>query len=452
MTANPLIFRTYDIRGVFPTDINEDFALHVGKAFGTYLQKRGLSKCVLGRDDRQSSPTISKKVSEGLLSTGCDVVDVGITLTPLIHFFTSVEDFDAGINVTGSHNPINYNGIKFEFRHAVPFAGDNLKSLIGIMAEEKYAAGCGVYTTKDYLDLYIQCLQKQFKFTNNLSVLFDCGNGATSEISPKVAKALGINLTPLDCTYDPDFPNGVPDPSNQEFMGVLSKKVVEAKADVGFAFDTDGDRVGVVDEKGTVYKNDETLLLLAEDALKRFPGGKIIYDIKSSELVDSVIREKGGIPTMMKTGRSFFLEEMKKGAILGSELSGHTYFGGDYFGFDDGMYAAFRIIQILQEKGKKLSELMSNYPKRVASSEIKLPIEDCKKNDFLEKVVSLVKKSSEYAKVLYIDGVRAYISNTGWFLVRVSGTSPYISIRYEGKDQEEYELLQKKVEELLRQV
>lgn len=444
------IFRKYDIRGIYPTELNEVAAEEIGKAFGSVIRRKGLQNCVLGYDDRESSPSLSKAVTKGLLETGCNVTDVGITLTPLIHFYTSSLSFDGGIMITASHNPKKYNGIKLEFRHAEPYALENLQSLRNMVEEWDYESGDGSYNKTDLTELYVSHLKQQLEFKSKLKIILDCGNGATSLIAPRVFSDLGCPVVPMNCSIDGEFPHGVPNPEDEEFIKGLSAEVVKAKADLGIAFDTDGDRVGFVDEKGVFYRNDLILLVLAKDILKKSPGSKVLFDVKCSEIVPGVIKSLGGVPEMVKTGRATMLEEMKKGAILGAEFSGHTYISHKYFGFDDGIYAALRLVRIMEENKAGLQELTKDFPKVSNTPEIKVPIDDSKKDEVVEKVSKLVSSDSDIIKIITLDGIRAYISQTGWFLIRSSGTSPYLSIRLEGKDPVELSLVQEKLDKILQ--
>lgn len=446
------IFRTYDIRGIYPNEINENIALHIGKAFGTYLIRNGLKTCVIGRDDRASSPSLQDSVVQGLLSTGVDVTDVEVTLMPLIHYFTCTQGFDAGVNITASHNPKKYNGIKLELKSAEPVALERLQELKKTINAEKYVIGQGNVISKDLSELYINDIAGRFKYDSdieNIKIILDCGNGATSSIAPRVFQKLGCNVLPINCSLNALFPNGVPDPENLEFMENFKEKVLNHKADLGIAFDTDGDRVGFIDSQGVIYNNDQILLLLAGNVLKKYPGGTILFDVKSSEIVVEYIKSLGGVPKMIKTGRTYFLEEMKKGAVLGAELSGHTYFGGDYFGYDDGIFTALKMVELLNKEKKPLNLLAEKLPVRISTGEIKIEVPDREKQEIVQKVIKVVGKLREIKRIEKLDGVRAYLSDTGWFLVRSSGTSPYLSIRMEAADTAEFDQVQKVLDSVL---
>jgi phosphomannomutase/phosphoglucomutase len=445
------IFRAYDIRGVYPSEINESVSEWIGKAFGTYLMNNGKKNCVVGRDNRSSSPSISKAFIDGLLSTGCKVTDTGLVITPNIHFLTFTHDFDAGIIISASHNPKEYNGIKLELKYGVPFADGDLTNLADMISLGGFVGGSGELVDEDLSIDYSDYFAGHFAFSP-LKVVVLCGHGAAGGIVPDVLERLGCEVTREECDMLEDFPSGIPNPEDPEYMGRLQKLVLKHKADVGFAFDTDGDRLGVCDEKGIFYANDRILLLFAEDVLKSFPGATIVYDVKSSGVVEEVIAELGGVPKMVKTGRTYYRQELDSGAVLGSELSGHTYFDGDYFGFDDGLYAACRVLKVMDESKKPLSELMSKYPIRFSTPEVKVPCADEIKFEVIKRIEELVIGSGSYENIILIDGVRAYSSKTGWFLIRVSNTTPYLSIRAEGKDKKELIKQQKLVEGVLEKV
>ncbi len=443
------IFRSYDIRGIYPSELNEIYAEHIGKALGTLLRQKNLKNVVVGRDDRVSSPALQKHFISGLLATGCNVTDIGITLTPVIHFLTFSKKFDAGVNVTASHNPKDYNGFRLDYAQAQPLYGNDLQELYKLTNSEHYAVGKGALTQKDLAGTYINFIQKSFTLKKRPKVIIDCGSGATSIIAPRIFRELGCEIIPVYCNYDGNFSHGVPDPEDKLFMHDLSEKVREHSADIGFAFDTDGDRFGVVDEQGTIYDNDKLLLFFAEDILKK-EKGTVVCDVKCSTVASDLVKAFGGAPKVIKTGHPFFVEEMKRGALLGIEFSGHAYFADKYFGYDDGIYAACRVLEILDNATFPLSVLMQKYPKRYHTAEVKIDCHDSQKFSIVEKIKNLVQEAPEFLNVLDIDGVKVQVSKTGWFLIRASNTSPYLSIRIEGETQKEISFLVQQVSELLR--
>ncbi len=446
------IFRNYDIRGTYPEEINYQNSKLIGRVLGTHIWKKGFNNVVVARDDRESSPEISKALIEGLISTGCNVTDIGISLTPVIHFLTCTQNFDLGVVVTASHNPKQFNGFRIDYKHAKSMYGDLILMLRFMIEREEFLSGEGSAEVKDLSPYYIDYLSDKFNFKSSLRVVIDCGCGAASEIAPKIYQNIGCSVIPVNCNYDSNFPHGVPDPENTLFMDEIKENVLKHKADVGFGYDTDGDRFGVVDEKGNIYDTDMILLLFAEYVLKENPGRIVCYDVKCSSAVDDYIRKMGGVPKIMRTGHPYFAEEVQTEAVLGAEFSGHVYFSDDYFGYDDGVYASCRVLKIMQESGKSLSELMAKYPKKASTHEIKVSCPDEEKFKVVNGIKIYLMNEVSYRKMIDIDGVRANITDTGWFLIRASNTSPYLSIRVEGKDEEEKEKILEIVRSALKSV
>lgn len=440
------IFKKYDIRGVYPDEFNEENAREIAKAFGTVLRRKSLKNVVLGRDDRPSSFSVTGEVIKGLRSTGCNVTYIGITVTPAIHFLTFRKEFDAGVNITASHNPKKFNGIKFDLSNAEPFWGDEIQSLYNIVLNKDFKTGSGAFREFELNDDYVNFVSSKFFLKRKIKVVLDCGSGATSEIAPEIFSKIGADLQTIYCDYDSNFPHEVSDPETKIFSDEISQKTLELKGDIGIGFDGDGDRFGVVDEKGKAYSTDEITLLFAKDIISKKGRAKILYDVKSSGVVEDFVKKMGGEPVITRTGRAYFLEEfLNKKADFGGELSGHTYFGDEYFGYDDGIYAACRVLRIMDETKKSLSELMSEFPNPVNTPEIKVKCPDNKKFDVIEKITQQIRsenqKTQKFINIIDIDGVRVKVSDTGWFLIRASNTSPYLSVRAEGKDNTEVEQL-----------
>jgi phosphomannomutase/phosphoglucomutase len=429
------IFRAYDIRGLYPSEINEHGVELVGKALGTLLHKKGAKTIIVGTDNRESSSSLANSMMTGLLSTGINVISNGITVEPACHYFTFLKNIDASVNITASHNPGQFNGIKVDFKHGEPLFGDELASLYDIAKKGDFKVGKGEYKEESYNQKYIDFVSSKFKLKRKIKVVVYCGNGATSEIYPTILENIGAEVEPLRCYLDSDFPNGVPDPESGNFYPELIEQVLESKAELGVGFDGDGDRVGETDEKGNQYKADEMLLLFSKDVLSRHKGATIIFDVKCSQTVENYVKSQGGKPRMMRTGRSFILNEMYSGkALLGGELSGHIYFKDDYFGYDDGIYATCRLLKIMDETGLKLSKLMAEFPKMVSTPELKVTCPDKEKFGVVAKIVKDIKANKSIGELNETDGARVKVSETGWFLIRASNTSPYLSVRAEGKD------------------
>ncbi len=444
------IFRAYDIRGLYPDELNERGSELIGKALGTLLHKKGLKRVVVGRDNRESSAFLANRLMAGLLSTGISVVNNGITVEPACHYFTFLKNIDASVNITASHNPSQFNGIKIDFKNGVPCFGDELTGLYDIVKKGDFKIGKGSYKEESLNQKYIDFVSSKFRLKRRIKIVVYCGNGATSEIYPVILENIGAEVVPLRCYLDSDFPAGVSDPESGNFYSELIEQVTESNADIGVGFDGDGDRMGWMDEKGNQYKTDETMLLFAKDVLSKNPKATIIFDVKSSQILESYIKELGGIPKMMRTGRSFFLDEMYSGrALLGGELSGHIYFKDYYLGYDDGIYAACRLLKIADETGLSLSVLMSEFPKMVSTPEIKVTCSDKEKFNIVAKIVEEIRADKSFDDINETDGARVKVSQTGWFLIRASNTSPYLSLRAEGKDAAEVESILEKTTKLL---
>ena len=442
MTINPAIFRAYDIRGVFPKDIDGKVAELIGKAFGTWLVRNRSKRdqnlsVVVGRDNRFSSDELTAKLVEGLLSTGCDVIDIGLAITPLVHFATIKYDVIAGVMVTASHNPKEFNGFRFDLKNAEPFYGQQIQSLVQVIKEDDYEKGIGKISYKeDVFKDYSKDLTGRIKIDKPFKIVVDCGNGAASKFATDLFLGLGIEVVGLFCNLDGDFPYHQPDPEERINLQTLRLKVVEEKADLGVGFDTDADRFGLVDEKGTPYENDKILILLARDVLKNRPGSKIIFDVKSSYVLEQEIRKLGGTPLYMRTGHPFFRKYMEnnKDVFLGGELSSHTFIRDDYYGYDDGIYAAARVAQIISNSGNKMSEHFFGIPHTAHTEEIKISCSDEKKLDIVRAIG--LRFFNEGYQIGDIDGYRINLDTNSWFLIRASNTSPYISLRFEAENKE----------------
>lgn len=447
------IFRTYDIRGIYPDELSEESIYLIGRAFGTYLKRKELgNNVVLGSDNRSSSSALREALSRGLVESGCNVTDLGIVPTPLVNFLTFEKDIDAGLVVSASHNPSEYNGVKFSLKDAEPLFGNKLQDLLEIINSEVFEEGDGSYKVQDLTNIYLDYLKNQFHFTGTKHFVVNCGNGATSGIAGKIFESLGAKVTLMNDDYDSDFPNGMPNPEDGAYQGQLKSEILKLGADGGFGFDTDGDRVGFVDEKGTIYNADAMLLLFSKDILEKNPGNSIYYDIKCSTYLEDFIKDHGGVPHVTRTGRPFYLKALKddSNAALAGELSCHTFFSDRYHGLDDGIYTACRFIEIMEGDEKAFSEHMTFIPDRIISPELKIPIStDDMKFQIVEKVTRDVLSNEEFPNVLTIDGVKVLYSKTGSFLIRASNTSAVIIIRIEAGDLSEMKILREEVKKLL---
>ena len=439
----PTIFRDYDIRGIVGKDFETTDAEKIGQAFGTYIQEISGPNLLIGRDNRFSSDEIAAHFTRGLLKTGCNVVDTEYSLRPIIALGILKEGFDGGAMITGSHNPPDYNGIKFFTKESLPVFGTQIKKIKELYYSEKFLQGDGEISYTDISELYFEETVPKFERISNLKVVIDCGNGTASKFAPVLFRKLGAKVESLYCNLNGSYPYHTPNPEARVNTLDLSNVVRQEKADLGLAFDTDGDRFGVVDEKGKFYENDLTLLVLAKELLKKHPGSKIIFDVKASYVLEDEIKKAGGIPIMMPTGHPYFQKYMKEDPEirLGGELSGHTMFKENYC-LDDALFAAAKILELSSQTQKPLSELYQNIPETVHTPEIKATCPDEDKFEIAEKIKEAYKKSYP---ILELGGVRVLFSETAWALIRASNTTPCLSLRFEAKDKQ-------KLQEIMRDV
>ena len=450
MQLNKNVFREYDVRGIYGPEIDENLFFHIGKAVGTIYRRKNLSRVVLGMDNRLSSESLTKKLCEGILGTGCNVTFVGTVPYPLIHFFTTTQNFDGGVYVTASHNTKEYNGVKVEFAKAEPVFGEGILEIAQIIEKGSYMFGGGSFVEKDLVEEYISYVKSKFSFHKKFRIALNTGNGVTGGVAKAVLETLGVEIIPVNLELDGSFPNGTPDPEEPHFVEQTVSAVRSAHADAGFGLDGDGDRFLMVDEKGKAYATDRALLLFSKNILQNNPGSKIVYDVKCTSLAEDVIKKYGGTPEIMRTGRSYFIKKItSKEALFGVEFSGHTYFADRYFGYDDGIYAICRVLELMDEQKNGISELMSEFPERISSPEIKIPCPDELKFGVVEKIVEVVAASDNYTRKNFIDGVRANVSDTAWFLIRAKNTSPFLGLRMEAESEEELSLVKDRVNDLL---
>jgi len=443
------IFREYDIRGLYPAEINETAALHIGKAVGTYFLKKNVNNIVIGRDNRVSSPSIAKNFITGIISTGCNATYINHSITPIIHFLTCTQNFDGGVMVTASHNPASYTGFRLDYADALPLYGKELFEISKIIEAETYTKGNGLLLEQDLAYLYENYFKDRFSSLGQYTVVVDAGNGSASDLAPRMLEALGCNVKKFNTDLKGGFALGIADPENPLMMERVADEVLKTKAQVGFAFDEDADRFGVVDDQGTIHSSDKLLMLFAEHELATAKG-TVLFDVKSTQLLLEIIQKNGGDPRMMKTGHPYFLKALKDGALLGAEFSGHFYFSKGYYGFDDGIYAACKILEILSTSGQSLSKLMDKFPKTYHTGEIKLTCPDEVKYSLLEKLTEVISSMRKgYKSFIAVDGLRVNITNSGWFLVRASNTTPILSVRAEGSSVAEVNLLLNRLSQML---
>ncbi|MFN3505574.1 MAG: phosphomannomutase/phosphoglucomutase, partial [Caldimicrobium sp.] len=377
MRVSPYIFREYDIRGKVGEDFTEDVVFLVGKAYGTTVKRRGGKKVVCGRDGRLSGKTLQEALIKGILSTGVNVIDIGITPTPVMYFsLFYLEDIGGGIQVTGSHNPPEYNGLKICMGKETLY-GKEIQALRELIEKEDFEKGNGAFSTKEVLEDYIDYLSQNIHLKRSLKLALDPGNGVCALTAPVIFEKLGCKIECLFCEVDGTFPNHHPDPVVPENLKDLKETVLRKGLEVGFGYDGDGDRLGVIDEKGNIIWGDQLLIIFAEELLKQHPKAKIIGEVKCSRVMYERISQLGGTPIMWKTGHSLIKNKMKEtGALLAGEMSGHIFFADRWFGFDDGVYASLRLAEILSQSDKPLSSFLEGLPKMISTPEIRTTCPD----------------------------------------------------------------------------
>jgi phosphomannomutase/phosphoglucomutase len=422
------IFRAYDIRGVVDETLTENNVYTIGRAIGSEAQQRDLQRIVIARDGRISGPTLSKALAQGLLDSGCDVIDIGAVPTPVLYFTTHFLATGSGVMLTGSHNPANYNGLKMMLGGDT-LAEEAIQDLYKRINEEQLHDGAGKLTAIDVLPDYISRITADVVLQKPLKIVVDAGNGIAGKVAPQLYRELGCEVIELFCEVDGTFPNHHPDPSKEKNLRDLISKVKQEKADVGLAFDGDGDRLGVVTSDGVVVSADRQLMLYAIDVLKRVPGAPIIYDVKCTRLLAEVIRAHGGEPLMWKTGHSLIKAKMKEiPAPLAGEMSGHTFFKERWYGFDDGLYTGARLLEILSQTSKSSEHVFAALPNGISTPEINIDMDDDKKFAFVDRL----KQNAIFieGEVFTMDGIRVEFKD-GWGLIRCSNTTPCLVLRFE---------------------
>lgn len=442
------VFRAYDIRGIVDHHFNENAFYSIGRAIALCLHSLAREAIFVARDGRLSSETLAKALYQGLLDSGIKVVDLGTVSTPVLYYATHVHGIDCGLMVTGSHNPAAYNGIKMVLAGKTLLQED-IENLYHLIQKAQFNNGQGHYSTKNILHDYSERIIKGVTLGRPLKVVVDCGNGIAGNIVPQVIKGLGCELIPLYCEVDGHFPNHHPDPSVEENLVDLKKAVLIHQADIGLAFDGDADRLGVVSNSGKIIWPDRLMMYYARALLKQNPNASIVYDIKCSANLGKLIQEAGGRPYMCPTGHSIVKGVMKhENAILAGEMSGHLFFKDRWYGFDDALYSACRLIELVSQNDGSVDEQFSCIPDSINTPEIKISIADDKKFLFMERFCA----ESEFnlgTRVL-IDGLRVEFK-AGWGLVRASNTTPCLVLRFEAKDKTNlHEIMSLFKEQLLR--
>jgi phosphomannomutase / phosphoglucomutase len=445
---NPKIFREYDIRGVAGQDLDEGAVEILGRAMGTFFLGRGQRDVAVGRDCRLSSPAYGDALIRGLLSTGCDVADLGVVPTPLLYFSVFHRKMPAGVMVTGSHNPPEHNGFKMMSGEETLY-GKTIQALYEIVRKGVFPRGEGRVRRLDLVTEYQDTVAGNVRFARPVKAVIDAGNGTGGVVAVPLFRKMGAEIIDIFCEPDGRFPNHHPDPTLPEAMDKLVAKVRETGAELGIAYDGDADRIGVVDDAGKILWGDQLLIIFARDILPSRPGAAVISEVKASKVLYEEIERLGGRPIMWRTGHSLIKKKIKEeNAPLAGEMSGHIFFNDRWFGFDDAIYASARLIEILSRSKDKLSVMMSGLPKTFATPEIRIYASDEVKFRIVEEVRQAL--AARYP-VIDIDGVRA-IFPKGWGLVRASNTQAVIVMRFEADTEDDLAAIQKEVRGILQQV
>ena len=449
MRLSQAIFREYDIRGVSGKDLTDEVATAVAGAFAAFLAEKGVKGALsVGRDNRPSGESLHTALIAGLLASGIDVVDVGIVPTPLAYWSQHKLEVVGGIQITGSHNPPEYNGFKLGL-HTNSIYGADIQRIYDLAVAGKFPKGKGSLREEQIIDRYIDDITGRVgKLSRDVKVILDCGNGAGSLVAPKLFPKLGIKPRCLFCESDGRFPNHHPDPTVAKNLEPLIAAVKKDGADLGIAFDGDADRIGVVDDRGEIIWGDYLLIVYARDALARTGKGQsIVFDVKASQALPDAVEKAGGVPVMWKTGHSVIEKKMHDTrAPVGGEMSGHMFFTEGFYGFDDALYGAARLLRIIADSGKNIRELLADVPRFVSTPEIRVDCPDDKKFGIVEEAQKCF--GSKY-KVITVDGVRVLFSD-GWGLIRASNTQPVIVMRFEARTKGQLDRIQSEMQGWIR--
>ncbi len=443
------IFRTYDIRGVVENELTPDAVFAIGQALGSLTREAGETHLIIGRDGRLSSPLLAERLSDGARSVGCHVIDIGMVPTPILYFATHHLPYRSGVMVTGSHNPPNYNGLKMVIAGQT-LSGDAITALYERILAKNYTEGHGTYQALEVQAAYLQAVTQRAASAKPLKIVIDAGNGVTGAIAPALFTRLGHEVIPLFCEIDGQFPNHHPDPSDTHNLQDLILAVKTHQADIGLAFDGDGDRLGVVTSRGDIIWPDRLLMLFAQSILASEHNAKIIYDVKCTHALAPFIKQFGGEPIMWKTGHSLIKAKLAEtAAALAGEMSGHFFFKHHWYGFDDALYAGARLLAVLSQQEKSSAEVFDTIPNSVNTPELKVPVADCEKFALMEALTAAA--SFDDADIITIDGVRVNFAE-GWGLVRPSNTTPCLVLRFEANDARFLHTLQQRFREWMLSV
>lgn len=447
-----VIFRAYDIRGIVEKTLTSDIVYDIGRALGSEAMDKGIATLVMAKDGRLSSPELSKVLADGILSTGIDILDIGTVPTPVLYFVAHHHDSNSGVMLTGSHNPANYNGLKIVLAGET-LAGESIQRLKNrIDRDDLYDNEPGKLSENSmFTNEYISVITEDIRISRPMKVVIDAGNGVAGEIAPVLFRALGCEVIELFCNIDGSFPNHHPDPSNPKNLVSLIAAVEENQADVGLAFDGDGDRLGVIDSFGNIIWPDRQMMLFSQAILAKKPGSEIIYDVKCSRNLPAQIIRNGGTPTIWKTGHSLMKAKLKEtGAIFAGEMSGHLFFNDRWLGFDDGLYSAARLIEILSEDAKTSAMVFAEFPNSPCTPELSIALDEGENVVMMEQILAS-KSLPEDGRITDIDGLRIDFID-GFGLVRASNTTPALIVRFEGETEEILLRIQDQFRQLILEV
>ncbi|MDF2866675.1 MAG: phosphomannomutase/phosphoglucomutase [Gammaproteobacteria bacterium] len=422
------IFRAYDIRGIVAKTLTADVVYTIARAIGSQAVALGERQIAIARDGRLSGPELSKALATGLLDAGLTVIDLGAVPTPLLYFAAHTLATQSGVMLTGSHNPPDYNGLKIVLKGET-LAAEAIQALYSRIIDQDFVTGKGQWVKEDILPSYIKTITSDIKLSRPLKIVIDCGNGIPGDVAPELYRTLGCEVIELFCEVDGNFPNHHPDPTQLENIQDLIQAVKHHQADLGLAFDGDGDRLGIVTDAGELIWPDRQMMVFAKDIIARNPNATIIFDVKCSNHLRTLIKQLGGQPLMWKTGHSFIKGKMRETeALLAGEMSGHIFFKERWYGFDDGLYAGARLLEILARDTRSCSSVFKELPDSINTPELKIAIAEEQKFLFIERFVQQAQFTE--AKLTTLDGLRADFAY-GWGLLRASNTTPYLIMRFE---------------------
>ena len=448
MNISDHIFRGYDIRGIYGDYLTDEVALEIGKGFGSYIQTLGKTKAIVGHDNRLSSESIEKYLIEGITSTGVDVVNIGLVTTPMYYFSWEKLGIFSGVMITASHNPKEYNGFKIAFDESGNAFGEKIQDFRKFIEKGNFEQGNGNVYYEDIKEEYLKLINESISLGNRkLKVVIDPGNGTSSVIVKDVFSMFDIDALYICDTSDANFPNHEADPSVEKNLNMLKEKVLETGADLGLAFDGDADRVGVIDEKGGYIPADHYMIIIWRDIISKVKNKCALYDVKCTKALSDEVKKLGGTTYMYRVGNSYIKAKMKEGDFaFGGEYSGHIFFRDRWPGFDDGIYAGLRLIEILSKNNKKTSELLDGITKYYSTPEIKIHSTEQEKYNLVEKVKEYAIKCGY--DICDIDGVRIEFDDS-WMLIRATQTGPDVSLRFEAKSMERLNELQEEFKKVI---